>query len=722
MILASVQAVATIAGAPFPGALALARVAAGSADLSVTIDPAPLLAALPARSTGRRQIVGFILRIDGVEVPRSRWAGDCDVTLALAPLQRWTLSGPLPGPFGSARTYLGAAPGGRRIDISGLYVTPSGPFEIPLVTNGIVDSETREQRPDGTLVVTITGADASARYDHRLVDYTEAPGQGLARAAVVREILRLAGAASADIRLIGTVNHEVQIVKQEPFSAAQPIAEVEGHGLGSDRYGNLRSAVAGYDPGRRVALVLSDRDILRGASRGEVPGDLYTRLVLTGSQTVLSAGQRTTTQVDLGYSLYAPKQAAFVQNSDGSLSSLSPAAIVPGLILTSMVKTVSGYAGDTLLWQEVTTWAYWNQEVARYVLHADGTVEWLSGGLYGNIYLYAGAAANDNSPAYHLAREQFLIVGRQRTVYTYDARHYLVRTETQKDMPFLRLAAVQQRSSVSTSWESAGFILGRLLTGNRAGVDNGGATPGLEALPDQTSGGVFGVLVPREISTVEETVTDDGYVTRRVTTTTAYAAPDGALYRYADGKDRSTLDEILTETVRAEISYSSSGADAGHLETTLTYQNGALVSQDGPNLRDGFLPAATKDLSADPAARQKGQPFELEEIDYVREGIRPRCESVVSNPWIETPEEAQAFLRRMLREDAGIAVTVQTPVNFLVDPDWLVRLDLKTFDLLGDGTPQPIDLHNLIVNHVSPGPDGPHLTTITGRCYLELGP
>ena len=149
----------------------------------------------------------LVPELHGVRVTRSRKNN----------LQSWEFTVPI---HRTATGYAGAWAGGgvglckRSVDIYGVYRTSTGVHEVPLIVNGIADTETRES--NGGALITYTGVDAGGRYDGEQIDFILPPGSGLPRERVIRIAATRAGVEDISLEYTG-----VPMMKEFQLADAQ---------------------------------------------------------------------------------------------------------------------------------------------------------------------------------------------------------------------------------------------------------------------------------------------------------------------------------------------------------------------------------------------------------------------------------------------------------------------------------------------------------------------
>ncbi len=745
MIVADLAATVTVGASPWLGLPASVLVAGESGlPASVALDWS-----VPAALAGTaRQVVGFRVLLDGVEIPPHQILSIDPGPLRIDNLVHpWTVETPFPSPFGSPSAYKGAPPGLRRVDIQGIYLTPTGIHYIPIITGGLVDNAQLTRDAEGRKVGRYQGLSSGARYDRILAEYGRPPGHGLPRGRVIGELASLAGWTAQSLAPGGRMDKEFAVTANDSWAgSALELAEVDGRTLTEDSFGNLTNPVDGYNPSRPVDLVLGLGQLTGGQSVTP-PGDVVTRITVTGTQQITrdACGRRTVQQEAISKSIYAPRAAVYQQNGAGTLLTTGLIQDAAALRVTGKTLTIREYACDTLLAERVYTYGWYNPLAVRYkVLDAAGNVSAENG-----VFLYEGEE-DDDTMAYRWPRERFVLIGYTESVYGYDEDGFLVTVTTRKDFPHFISAALKSRPNTTVGWEDANWITGRLLLGNRSGVRNAGAVDPsayTEHMPREIPGNDYAGLSAgqereREVITYDNLVTETpggllvGNVQRQTTARYTYHAPQGGLWQYAGDEGKSVEWERLALYEEEAMDYLPEDGDGSHGEVRTITREGKTVEVNVERGLDGYLPAATRSLdltppassyanatdaaNALPASRAETAPIEAEVIDYALESFHPRNEARISNQWIENPVEGQAVGVREMREGSAYEISVELAgANFLVRPAWRIQVP-GIADLLDDAA-SPADLTDLYVRSVSwpqrGAPYGPIVTEIEGRSY-----
>lgn len=686
--------------------------------IDFTLDLTPAAEASPTSL----QRVGWVVRVDGVEVP-GHLLGAISVSESLDNLLlAWTIEAPAPCPP------FGARPDKRRVDIFGAYLTSTGLHLVPKVTGGIVDNVNRSRDAAGRAVSRYEGVSSGGRYDGRIVEYSRPPGHGLNRSAVIGELASNAGWSLRSLAPGGRMDKEIVVGKEDSWAAvALDLAATDGRTLLEDPYGNLENPVDGYDPNRPVDLVLKLVQ-LTGTQTAAANGDVVTRVTVTGTQQITRPGttRRVEIQTVISKSVYAYQVAASAQNSDGSLSSTGLSTPAATLQVTGKVITVRELDGDTLVSEQVFTYSPYNPLAARYALHADGTVDKVAG-----VFLYAGAAPGDDAMAYRWQQEQLALTGYAETIPRYDERGLLVESVTRKDEPFLRRAAVMARPDTSTPWTDPDlWIAGRLVLGNRSGVISYSESMPYAVPGNQYLGLGAGQEKVREVTTY--TNTDDGYVQSQRLETWEYFAPAGSLWQFAGEEGRSQEAETFGLHEVEETFYVASAADNSHSVVRILAREGQVVESEVTDGQEGHGPAAERRLDIVPPADSFATPEEFaaavaasrfetaeigaEEIDWTLEATHERRDETVSAEWAETPEECRILARRLLRESSAWTVELQLAgANFYLRPAMRVRTPAVA-DLVDDAL-SPDALVDVYLRDVDTSGDEPILSNLRGRYY-----
>lgn len=698
------------------------------ATVTTPFDPAGLLvadltvdgtAAGAARPRGVTPVVGIRVYLDGTLVSPGALLAEFTYDDNIdSPLAKWTLAVPLPSPFGSPLTYGGPAPGIRSVTIHGVYLTPTGIHEIPLVTNGIVDNERREVTADGQTIAHLTGSSALARYDRRRVSLSLPPGHLHGDLEVAALLANLAG-MPAVIGYGRGMLKEVQLSMEAWLQKAQDILTARGYLLTTDPYGDLTAVFDGYDPGRRVDLTLADRDVILGTPTIDLPGDVVTRLTLTGTEQMTHAdcSQRVEVSIEYLRSVYAPRVCTLRQASDGGLSTISSGSGTAADIPTGRVETYTVYECHDIVATVVLTYSMYLRQAARYIQHSDGTVGYQDG-----VLLLPGAVANDNSLAYNQLVERLMLVSKVETIYRFDDLGRQIAITTTTHSPFFRKTAIKTKSDPLDSFDSTPLISGVLLLGDRTAV-----AEALEVMPF-TGFGVTSFDDISAVQTVTNAVTPDNKISSTVTANSSNYAPGGSSSMFSDGQPRSLSVETLLELTTQRIVYVDQG-ESLHGESTTVTSQGQFVSSTSQNGIAGSLPPAvfrqdipgTEAPSGVRASRNDVSVINAQWISWAMEAGHALRDEVAADTWCENPTELQFRARRIIVEGGALTVTVQTAANWFIRPGWKLLLDLRTvcFQLLGfPPITTPWEFYVRQASHALSGPDGPYTTVLTGRTYL----
>lgn len=741
MIVADLAATATIGASPWPG-LPASVLVAGDAGLPASV---ALDWSVPAALAGSaRQVVGLRVLLDGVEIPAHEI-----LSIDVGPLQidnlmhPWTVETPIPSPFGSPSLYRGAPPGQRRVDIEGIYLTPTGVHYVRLLSGGLVDNAQLTRDEAGRKIGRYQGLSSGARYDRILAEYSRPPGHGLPRGRVIGETAALAGWTAQSLAPGGRMDKEIVITANDSWTATDlELAEIDGRALTEDSFGNLTNPIDGYNPSRPVDLVLGLGQ-LTGSQSATAPGDIVTRVTVTGTQQVTrdACGRRTVQQEAISKSIYAPRVAVYQQNGAGTLLTTGLVQDAASLRVTGKTLSVREYACDTLLAERAYTYGFYNPLAVRYkVTDAAGTLSPVAG-----VYLYEGAAGDDTM-AYRWERERLVLIGYTETVYSYDDQGFLVNVTTRKDFLHFAGAALLFRPDTTVGWNEADWITNRLLLGNRSGVSGSSADPAAytEHMPREVPGNDYLGLAPgqereREVVTYDNLVTETlggilvGYVQRETTQRYSYFAPQGGLWQFAGGEGRSMETERLALYEEESVDYLPEEGDGSHGEVRTLSREGQVSEVSVQHGLDGFLPPAQRSLdlvppassygspedaaNGLPASRGESAPIEAEVIDYALESFHPRNEARISNQWIETPAEGQALGTREIREGSAYEVAIELAgANFMLRPGHRLQTP-GIADLLADAA-SPADLMDVYVRVVGwPRRGTTILTELEGRSY-----
>jgi hypothetical protein len=310
-----------------------------------TMATAPTLAA-PQRLSARVTIGGFTL-------DRSLIRAISVVDSIDAMMQVWsielTLSTP-DGPIGNPFDHSGPATCLNDVSIYGVYHTPTGVHEIPLVRNAVGHSERRSS--SNGFYALISGVDAGGRWSRETIDLILPNGHGLTRRRVIEVGARRAGVESISLedpwpgQVETLMMKPVQITDANPFTVLQELADVDLRRIGWDRDGAMvwiRSGRPGDN--ERTAWTLNEASWKPNTvNTDHNGGDVITRVVVDGEAQLPSGpcGDVTTSTRFAIKGLNGPVRLAFEQNADGTydpLPALTPWTAVDIVRLEIIDKT-----------------------------------------------------------------------------------------------------------------------------------------------------------------------------------------------------------------------------------------------------------------------------------------------------------------------------------------------------------------------------------------------
>jgi hypothetical protein len=708
--------------------VAVSGVAVLSASIQVVADPpSPLTLEIQvepgaaAAALAQKQCVGWSAALDGASVPVIQDS----VTVTPGSLDNrlgtWSLGLPSPSAFGDPVSYRGAAPPGlRSVGISGIYKTDAGIFEVPLITNGIVETESRELNDNGVLTATYSGRCAIGRYDRAIGDLRLPPGHGLSRAEEVRRLFVSAGIPSTALPHGGSCMKPLQTRGEAAIELAEQIMRVPGYVLRMDPFGRIEALVDGYNPGRPVDMQMY---VAAGSFRsGPANADAGTRITLTGTgQVTRDSCARTQKPVheQETRATVAPVIQGFEQQGDGSLTPVTGITSEPYEQTVSLVVTSGEEECGAAILDRTVTWGLYNQGAARYQQDGDGnrTPQQF-------VFLPTDAVEADDSLGVRDRYETLQVIGHEEVRHYYDAEGYLSRRVTRRQAPRFTQAALQLRSSVLVDWDAAGYEPDQYLLGNGAGV--------LE--PEEWMPIAEQIPAGMESEIIEETFHRDGaFLTGTTSARSTWWRPSGRFYLYSDGEFGAPAATFgAYETVY--VNYLADGKGS-HYSVTST-----VTGEDKPRIEidrgtRGYQPPAPRKpglepdpalfdneaqaSSARPAHRQEVQPIEATYVNWAREAVAgihelpTRAEQLAENEI-----ELAAMAQREIREAGAIPVTWDHPVVFQARPGWHVKLQVPGVNLLGHGSGVPFSVYVRSVTHKSSNGGRTWISSFTGRVYV----
>ncbi len=556
-------------------------------------------------------------------------------------------------------------PGGKgAVDLDLVYLTPDGPVSVPLMRNGVIDNAPADHSLTDGDTRRVTAVGAHGRYDGTLVEVKLEPGHGLGLSQIVALILEAAGLPSAGLYVPNERKRfkAIELPRQPWQDTVAGLLAAAGKELRWRRDGTPSVIDLLPAPG----ATSFDWDFGPGdwldppGIREEVAGDGPTRVTIYGdAQPVheVGAALRTVVTVTETSAIYAPKRAThYISDASGTLTPLSWPQLEADLRVVRRVVLTREFRVQTLVSQRVETYEWTWDEADVGIQDAGGNVS----------YVTFTRMESVNGPARRQAQQEFRKTRDVLTRFIYDAEGFLVQRvkETRGQGRIRRANATLNEGDGTIST----YVVSEKVLWSKAAVYAFAApSSGFDAVSN---------LYQLERETTDWTVAS-GYVLAEDQVVERWLAKPGRSYFYEGLAPRSEGEESFQQAERRRTEYQPLG-DSSRLEILSRYDvDNELVEQIEREV-DGYLPAAEKtDLTVTgtrAASRLESQPIEGEWIDEDLERFRVKREVEESDPYVETPEEARAKARRLVREGSAVPVTFTLPGNVAVKRGQVVRL------------------------------------------------
>ena len=726
----------------------------GDAEGAFTIDGELTLAGQFAQA---EQVVGFKVLVDGVELPQRQLLGGLSVRTDLevgtafglsvaygsddSLFQHLPGSGALPKPFGTIVGNVGA--GKQVIDIYGVVVTDiAGRTDIPLVVGGVIDQITTEI-VDGVRAQTISGIGQQGQYDGIKVTLQLSPGHNIPRGNIFARLAELGGLDPAKVETWGgtRVLHELSYIDTPWLEAAREIAAADNRAVWW--LGDVLTTVPLVDKDSPVAAYIEPHHWIDSSVEQSGGSQVPTSVLVTGSEQLTKQGDGLSTVVTVVevQEPFAIPGAEFSQGTNGVLTALSGSSS-EALRVTSRVETTQTSEGDTLLYKRVRTFGYFNPEEWRY--KADSTTSGRDGS--GNFsdyntstYIFDSAAKNDGSAARLWRWHRFVLLEEVETFFHFDDRGFLVREEVLRRGWLNRRKPIKNRAAQATSaWSAVSWTLSQRLLGNSDAVI--GASEGFTTIRGGTGGSDAQYPYPRANTApfgqnngllgkmeVVYTVTDDGFITRRVQSEYGWIALwNGRTQLFGDGTESDDIEEKFRVIRTEETTYQAVSEFGSTAIRRTTDENGSTVSVETEEI-DSYLPAAEiKEpiLAPDaefwnvadianrvPASRGDSKPLECEIESPALLATKFPRPTVESFQMAESEEDCAAYTKRLLSQSSGIPVAVTLPASYTIVPGTRVFLNAPDHDIAHE-------LHIKAIENSAAGPTEPIFTRVEGEIHL----
>lgn len=654
-------------------------------------------------------------------------------------LQSWELTVPI---HRTATGYAGAWVGGgvglckRRIDIYGVYRTTTGVYEIPLITNGIADTETRES--NGGALITYTGVDAGGRYDGEQIDFILPPGSGLPRERVIRIAATRAGVEDISLEYTGVpMMKEFQLADAQFLQPCQELADVEGRVIQWDRSGDM--VWPQYGSGALVPSTsrwsLNEKHWVAGSGKLTQPGELLTEVTVEGDAQVLvgACGDVTTTTTITTSDLNGPVAPAYVQAAGGYSGNAAAEVWTDArTVRVEILETTKRC--DVLVFERRRVYEFYNPEQVRY--------EWdTTTGAWIRLDCYTDDNATGDEPAYSESIERWRLVEQDET------NHYWLRATFEAAGTELYDLGIPTGGNIPgrnprypIGWSAQ--INGQGWYGTYSPTEDGlkvatisrhyrWAAPrkyvksrSLAVYPYpiweevepadgwQVYGGKEAAITTAEtfiLWQAESTVygiDSRGYRTDEVTHKFGYYARKGAEYLYGDDTERSEAQESFRYLGTEAIKYIANGEQAHDEIVTETDLDGKTTHSEITTGLDSYLPAAERIPDSGPpldedvyeddaelaelyaqAYRTETKPISVTVTDDDLENCSTRGVHKVQSAYLENEDEADWLARWLI--DEGYAARFDGELagaNFFIEPgDWCAQVRYRQIGVDGAG-------------------------------------
>lgn len=687
------------------------------------------------------QKVSMRVYVDGVLVPELH---ACRVTRSRKQnLQTWELTVPVhSGATGYAGDWRGNGVGlcKRRIDIYGVYQTSTGYHEIPLISNGIADNETRES--NGGALVTYQGVDRGGRYDKEVIDFILPPGSGIPRERVIEIAARRAGVEDISLEHSGAVMlHEFQLADANFLPGCQELADVEGRVIQWDRSGDMIWRQYGSD-----ALVPSssrwsftERNLVAGSCRVTQPGELATEITVEGDlQEIVGPCGDVTSRVTIRTpSLNGPAAPAYAQSAGSSYAvNPQPAALTSPIVVKVETFDTTRRCG-IVVYEKRTLQQFFNPETSRYEWNAT-TDSWDTlGGVY------TDDNTDDDSPAYAYANEAW------HTTEIDETWHYWLRGNFEGPEAFwiplkppgldmgygLRAPKGWDGTTGGTDYVPAGggdhayargfegckigtlmksqrwygvrqYVKSRVVTSYPYDIwEEVEPTNGWQVLGGKESivTGEEQFLETSQIVTILGT-DGRGYQTDEDEYRFEYFVRKGSPYLYGDDSERAESAEELQFVGATYTQYIGNGSQNHDEIVTKTNQDDRTVSTVASTGLESYMPAAERIPDSGPttdtdvyvdaaeqtdlyqkAYRTQSKPISVTVTDDELENCSTRGVHKIHSQYLESEDEADWLARWLLDEgSAGLFDGELAGANFFVEPgDWCETIRYRQIGLAG---------------------------------------
>lgn len=749
-IVATLAAVATVTGTPEPSVEALAYIApdplvptTNTVTADATYDGSLVAAAIPGAT---HQIVALRVTVGGVELPIAKVLPGASIQRARGERATFTIPMLLRSewpaawtyPVGRPEAFLGPPPGSGTITIDGLYATASGLKVVRLVTDGIADNS---RESFGRLdTFELSGLGPGGRYDRAKVTLSLPPGHGTGRAALLGQVAALAGVDDYAFSAPGRVDKEVRADQAEFLALAAALLVPAGrvpHWL----YDGTLTDVQRVQKERRYDFIFDDSTILLSPDAGRTTNtDGPTTIIVTGTRQVTRAdcGIRVETQFVETFAIYKPVEAAFRQETTGTLTAETPAEFA-SMRLVGRVTTLKEFDCDRLIQERVITQGYYLPGMYRYEQDTSGQPS-----AWSRCWIVdPEAVGNDGALGYRWKAERFVTLSDIVTTHSYDAEGYEVgKVTTARGWDQHRAPVKEQPNpSLPKPWEPSAANGGVDYTAGQEVLGNGEAVSDLVEryygpyysvsrnaatnwIP-QVGGGILEAGTAPGLSVASTLIQNaDGFKVRETERKEEWiirTATGGQFLFHDDTRSNDSAPLfLLSGTVDAV--YLSDGESSHSKLTARTDHAGRPITDGEANTiesgLDGYLTPAELAAGLDPgtadglpASRSESQPISYTLTVDVPPSIRAPFTETISDPWAENEAELEQIARDEMAERWAFKVTITLPACWVIRETHRVLVRIRRVGLVAE-----VDVKR--VGHSLAAPGAMWTTTVEGDQYV----
>lgn len=660
-------------------------------------------------------------------------------------LQTWEFTVPIHrGATGYAGDWRGHGNGLciKRVDIYGVYKTSTGEHEIPLITNGIADSEARES--GGGAFVTYQGVDAGGRFDGEMIDLVLPPGSGLPRQRVVQIAATRAGVEDISLETSSVpMMKEFQLADSQFIDPCQEIAEVEGRMIQWTRDGYLHWPQYGsrdlVPSSSRWSL--TEKHWVMGSARLSQPAELITEVTVEGDEQVLvgACGDVTTVVKIKTQTTDGPVSPAY-QQSTGSVYTANPSRPAPSEAITTHLEILETTRRcGIIVYERRTLYEFFNKERTRYAWSTDDEA-WVTLGI-----VYTNDNTDDDSLALNRSVEVWTLTEMDETFHYWFREGFegptagaIPARPANLNMGWgLRapigwdgttngtgyIPANDPNHSYSPDWEGCKIgthkkswrFYGPRKHVRERSITTFPLTPWEEIEPEngwEVLGNKEAIVGNREAfrlfsSEIVQYGSDGrGFLTDENVTRFGWFAPKGSAYLYGDDTVRADSQESFQYIGGDETKYIGAGEQTHDEIVTRTSENQRTVETVATTGLDSYLPAIERIPDSGPTTdtdvyrddtelsqlyrkvyRTESKPISVTVTDLDLENCSTRSVHKVRNAYIESIDEADWLARWLI--DEGMAARFDGELagaNFFIEPgDWCSTVRYRQIGVNGAG-------------------------------------